>query len=252
MNINRVESSFILSKNACCSQAEGGMVASAFPAATDAGAEILRSGGNAVDAAIATAFALCVCEPQACSLGGQSSILLHMNGCSFALEGSGRIPELLNKKIMQKEDVVHGYRATTVPTTPAVLNYAHKRFGKLSWDTVLKPAVRLAQHGYIITELQHTLLKREETLFNAVRVAVESIIISKMAKHLLLTEIYLFSLNLQQFWKKSQSKESNVSIKVRLRTSLTRTCATTMAFYVKRISIISLGQKKNPSLEQHF
>ena len=166
MDVNRVEQSFMSTRDGCCTQAQGGIVATAFPEATNAGVEVLKKGGNAVDTAIASALALCVCEPQACGIGGQSSILLHINGCSFALEGSGKIPALLDRKQMTHDDVVSGYKATTVPTTLAVLSYTHKRFGELPWSEVIAPAIRIASEGYRISKLQNYLLKREQQLFS--------------------------------------------------------------------------------------
>ncbi len=165
-NFSRIERSFVSTPDGCCSQAQGGIVATAFPDATNAGAEILKQGGNAVDAAIASALALCVCEPQACGIGGQSSVLLHINGCSFALEGSGKIPALLDRTEMTLDDVVSGYRATTVPTTLAVLSYAHNKFGQLSWSEVIAPAIQIASNGYRISKLQNYLLKRERHFFS--------------------------------------------------------------------------------------
>ena len=69
-----------------CAVAQHGMVSTAFPEATAAGVEMLRRGGNAVDAACAAAFALAVCEPQASGLGGQSHAMLHFQGKTIAID----------------------------------------------------------------------------------------------------------------------------------------------------------------------
>ena len=144
------------------------MVAAAHPDATRAGVSMLKNGGNAVDAAVAAALALCVCEPQACSLGGHSHGLLHINGRSLFLDGSGRVPLFLDRAKVSETDVRYGYKGTSVPTTPVVLACMQKRFGRLSWPQVLEPAIELAEDGYRITQLQHDLQQRELNLFQMV------------------------------------------------------------------------------------
>lgn len=89
MNIHRIEKNFVPTSDGKCSVAERGMVATAFPDATHAGVEILKMGGNAVDAARAAAMALGVCEPQGSGLGGQSMANLHINGKTIAINGFG-------------------------------------------------------------------------------------------------------------------------------------------------------------------
>jgi len=141
-----------------------GMVATAHFAATKAGVEILDHGGNAMDAAVAAAFALGVCEPQASGLGGQTMMLLHVaeTGQTVAVDGSSRAP---NRAVMEalsiKASRLLGYGATTVPSTPATLGYVLERYGTLRLEQVLKPAIDLAETGVQITELQRKLQKRE-------------------------------------------------------------------------------------------
>ncbi|UCG89477.1 MAG: gamma-glutamyltransferase [Gemmatimonadota bacterium] len=145
------------------------MVASAFPDATAAGVEMLAQGGNAIDAACAVGFALGVCEPQASGLGGQSTGLVHFEGRTFAVDGSSRAPSLAHKTRLEKARRRRlGYRATTVPSTPAACGWLHRHYGRLDWATVLEPAVRLARQGYRITQLQHDLQVRECDNFEAI------------------------------------------------------------------------------------
>ncbi len=169
MRIRRVEGRFEQTADRRCAEAPGGMVASAFPDATSAGVEVLAQGGNAIDAACAVGFALGVCEPQASGLGGQSTGLVHFEGRTFAVDGSSRAPSLAHKSRLKSRDTLRvGYRATTVPSTPATYRWLHQQYGKLDWRTVLEPAIRIARDGYHITQLQHDLQVRERENFLAV------------------------------------------------------------------------------------
>jgi gamma-glutamyltranspeptidase/glutathione hydrolase len=162
MKLEKIESNFSPTEDGKCATSGGGMVSTAFPDATEAGVEMLRRGGNAVDAACASAFALGVCEPQASGLGGQSMAILHFHGKTIALDGSSRVPSLAHiDRIDKKTHRFQGYKATTIPSTPAVLGYLHFRYGKLDWKEILEPAIKIAKEGYAITELQHNLQKRE-------------------------------------------------------------------------------------------
>lgn len=168
MNVRRVESSFSPTDDGKCADARSGMVASAFPLATNAGAEVLQQGGNAVDAACATGFALGVCEPQASGLGGQTMALMHIDGRTVAIDGSSRVPSLAHHTRLNEGDTRTGYRATTVPSTVATFGWLHQNYGKLPWRVVLEPAIRIAREGYAITQLQHELQERERKAFRSV------------------------------------------------------------------------------------
>ena len=162
MNLEKIENSFTATDDKKCSIAKHGMVASAFPEATKAGVEILRKGGNAIDAACATAIALGVCEPQASGLGGQSMAILHINGKTITIDGSSRSPSLAHSSVFEKtRPRLVGYKSTTVPSTIAVLGYIHEKFGRLEWPKIIKPSIRIAEKGYKITQLQHDLQIRE-------------------------------------------------------------------------------------------
>jgi gamma-glutamyltranspeptidase/glutathione hydrolase len=162
MKLEHIEGRFRPTDDGKCAVSVEGMVSTAFPEATQAGVEMLRQGGNAIDAAVASAFALGVCEPQASGLGGQSMAILHYKGNTIALDGSSRVPSLAHiDRIDQKTQRFRGYKAATVPSTPAVLGYLHFRYGKLDWSKILLPAIEIARKGYRITQLQHDLQKRE-------------------------------------------------------------------------------------------
>ena len=140
-----------------------GMVATAHHRASEAGAEMLAEGGNAIDAAVAAAFALGVCEPAASGLGGQTTMLVHLadKKRTFALDGSSRAPNRTAADALPKAERLQGHRATTVPSTPATLAWALRTYGTLPLARVLEPAIRLAQKGYRVSGLQQALTRRE-------------------------------------------------------------------------------------------
>ena len=140
-----------------------GVVATAHYLATEAGVQMLEAGGNAFDAAVAAAFALGVVEPAASGLGGQSMMIIHdaANRKKLCLDGGSRAPNRVEPGLMDRTERLRGHRATTVPTTPAVLGWALQRFGTLPLSDVLAPAIRLAKNGYRVSPLQHFLTKRE-------------------------------------------------------------------------------------------
>jgi len=141
-----------------------GMVSTAHYRATEIGARILEQGGNAVDAAVACAFALGVCEPHASGLGGQTMMLINLagEGRTFCLDGSSRAPNRAVKELFNEKAVrLSGHGATTVPSTPATLGYALKTYGTLPMKEILEPVILLARDGYQITSLQRKLQRRE-------------------------------------------------------------------------------------------
>ena len=135
-------------------------VATAFPLATEAALEILRAGGNAADAAAAAAWALCVCEPAASGLGGQTLVLVHLaDGRTRVIDGHSRAPAAASCALIGKDQQRHGYRSATVPSTPATLDHFQRRYGTMSRQRVMAPAIRIAEQGYAITPLQHRQLQ---------------------------------------------------------------------------------------------
>ena len=142
---------------------EKGMVATAHFKATEAAKSILKKGGNAIDAAVCGAFALGVCEPAASGLGGQTMAMFYNaeNRKTIAFDGSSKAPHRVPPGELRKKELLRGHKATTVPSTPAVLTYLLKTYGTMSLSDVLEPVIILATKGYKVTELQHALMQRE-------------------------------------------------------------------------------------------
>ena len=129
-------------------------VATSCAPATDAAVSVLRRGGNAVDAAVAAAFALAVCEPSGSGLGGQASMLVAVAGEPvLAVDGHSRAPMAVTRRDVRRHDQISGYRACTVPTLTSVLGLAQARWGALAWPLVLEPAIVLAEEGYRLTRI---------------------------------------------------------------------------------------------------
>ncbi|MBB5232954.1 gamma-glutamyltranspeptidase/glutathione hydrolase [Deinococcus budaensis] len=132
--------------------AHRGMVATSQPLAAQAGLSLLQAGGNAVDAAIATAAALTVAEPTSNGIGGDLFALVWAGGELHGLNASGAAPEALTLDALAErhggEMPRHGWTPVTVPG--AVRGWAdlHARFGRLPFAEVLAPAIRLARGGY--------------------------------------------------------------------------------------------------------
>jgi gamma-glutamyltranspeptidase/glutathione hydrolase len=116
-----------------------------------------------MDAAVTAAFALGVCEPTASGLGGQTMMMIYdaESGRKIALDGSSRAPHRVVPGELSKKQCLHGHCAATVPSTPAVLAYALKRYGTKGLGEILAPAVRMAEEGCRVTQLKHDLGRRE-------------------------------------------------------------------------------------------
>ena len=132
--------------------ARNGVVATSQPLATQAGLHILRMGGNAVDAAIATAAALAVVEPNTNSIGGDAFAIIWDGEKLHGLNGSGRAPQSLSMEAVRERghDTIpdHGWLAVTIPGAPALWRDLHERFGSLPFEQLLEPAITYAEHGY--------------------------------------------------------------------------------------------------------
>jgi gamma-glutamyltranspeptidase/glutathione hydrolase len=126
------------------------MIASASPLASEAGLEVLHKGGNAMDAAVAVAFALAVVHPEAGNLGGGGYMIVRMaDGRTTAIDYKEMAPAAAHTGMFaNRQEASVGYKASAVPGTVAGMGLAHARFGKLSWKEVLEPARRLAAKGF--------------------------------------------------------------------------------------------------------
>ncbi len=129
-----------------------GMVVCGSSEAARAGAAMLAAGGNAVDAAVATAFALGSSEPGTSGIGGQTFILIYLkDGRSVAVDGSCYVPALANPAELQairNVGDVRGYKSVAVPGSLAALAYALERYGTKSLAEVLAPAIDIAEFGF--------------------------------------------------------------------------------------------------------
>lgn len=134
-------------------RSELGMVVSAKPMASAAGAAMLARGGNAVDAAVATAFALTVVEPSMSSIGGRSQILIRTaDGTFHGIDGGTEVPASFEASLRPPSSAGSmGYGTIAIPGTVAGLAYAQAEFGTLSLAEVLAPAISLARDGFPLT-----------------------------------------------------------------------------------------------------
>ncbi|MHA6259024.1 gamma-glutamyltransferase family protein [Sporosarcina sp. CAU 1771] len=144
--------------------AKNGMVATSQPLAAQAGIEIMRLGGNAIDAAIATAAALTVVEPTSNGIGGDAFALVWVSNKLHGLNASGPAPDLLTiekvKAAGHETMPVHGLTPITVPGVPAAWAELSQKFGKLSLLETLAPAIRYAEEGYPLTPILGKYWKR--------------------------------------------------------------------------------------------
>lgn len=134
----------------------GGMVATDAPLATDAGADILYAGGNAIDAAIAIAFALAVVHPRAGNIGGGGFAVIRLeNGDVAALDFREKAPMAASPDMYLDENggvgkgSVTGHVAAGVPGSVAGLWELHQKYGSTDWAQLLTPAIHLADEGFV-------------------------------------------------------------------------------------------------------
>lgn len=145
-----------------------GMVASAHPLASQVGLEILKKGGNAADAAVATAFALGIVEPNASGVGGGGFIIFYnaktqkVEAIDYRevapLKATADMYKGPDGRVIRKGAVI-GHRAVAVPGTVAGLDMALKRWGTMSLKDVMAPSIRIAEEGYAVSPTLNGMMK---------------------------------------------------------------------------------------------
>jgi gamma-glutamyltranspeptidase/glutathione hydrolase len=146
-----------------------GMVITTSAPASDVGAAILKKGGNAVDAAVATAFALAVTHPSAGNIGGGGFMVIRLaDGSSTTIDYRERAPMRSTQTMyldstgkIARQLTATGYLAPGVPGTVRGLALAHSKYGKLAWKDDLMPAVELAEKGFVLSPALARSLNRE-------------------------------------------------------------------------------------------
>jgi gamma-glutamyltranspeptidase / glutathione hydrolase len=148
------------------------MVAAANPLATDAGYQVLRAGGSAIDTAIAVQMVLTLVEPQSSGIGG-GAFLMHFDGNTVkAFDGRETAPAAATEKLFQGADGkplsfydgVVGGRSVGAPGVLRMLELAHKQYGKLPWASLFAPAIKLAEEGFAVSPRLAGMLKAEQHL----------------------------------------------------------------------------------------
>jgi gamma-glutamyltranspeptidase / glutathione hydrolase len=152
-------------------QGKSFMVAAANPLAVDAGYQVIKAGGSAVDAAIAVQLVLTLVEPQSSGIGGGSLMLVWDGKRVAAVDGRETAPAAATDQLFMKDgkpmafyDGVVGGRSVGVPGTVRALALAHQRYGKLPWASLFEPAITLAEQGFVISPRLATLLAKEPYL----------------------------------------------------------------------------------------
>jgi gamma-glutamyltranspeptidase/glutathione hydrolase len=148
------------------------MVAAANPLATQAGYQVLKQGGAAIDAAIAVQMVLTLVEPQSSGIGG-GSFLVYSDGKRVqSYDGRETAPASADEHLFQdkdgkpvsREEGVVGGRSTGAPGVLRMLELAHKQHGKLPWKALFQPAIQLAQNGFAVSPRLNALISHDKYL----------------------------------------------------------------------------------------
>lgn len=144
-------------------RARHAIVASQSPLASKIGSDVMKKGGNAIDAAVAVAIAMAVTYPEAGNLGGGGFMLIRFaDGRTTSIDYREMAPKAANRDIFVDKEgnlikgegsSTVGYRASGVPGTPAGLEYAFKKYGsgKIKWTDLIEPSRLIAQNGFVLT-----------------------------------------------------------------------------------------------------
>jgi gamma-glutamyltranspeptidase / glutathione hydrolase len=150
---------------------QNGMVASAHPLATDAGVEMLKQGGNAIDAAVATTLAISVVEPFSAGIGAGGFALVKVGSNVETLDFRERAPKKASRNMyldaqgkVRPNVSLEGHLAAGVPGTISGLAAIHQKYGKLPWRTVVAPAIKLARNGFTVSEIYTEQAKSKQKL----------------------------------------------------------------------------------------
>ena len=155
-------------------KAESYSIATRHHLATDIGVKVLENGGNAIDAAIAVAFALAVVNPSAGNLGGGGFMLLHLaeTNESFSIDYRERAPIKSFEKMFQDDsgEVIKGLSlnsilASGVPGTVSAMFYASEKFGTKNIKTLINPSIELAKNGFVLSDFQAKNLNKYKQKF---------------------------------------------------------------------------------------
>lgn len=152
---------------------KNGMVVSAHPLATEIGLSILKQGGNAYDAAVATQFALAVCYPRAGNIaGGGFMVSRSQDGNIETLDFREKAPKKATETMYLDENgnpiqnlSTQGYLAVGVPGSVAGMYEIHLQKGKLPWAKLIEPAIQLAKNGFVLTEAEANKLNDYQDVF---------------------------------------------------------------------------------------
>ena len=146
-----------------------GMVCTSQPLAAQAGLDILKKGGNAVDAMIATAICMTVLEPTSNGIGSDAFDIVWYNGKLYGLNGSGPAPSLATLDAMKKKGrssmPERGWDSVTVPGAPGVWAELHRRFGRLPFKELFAAAIDYAENGFPVHPMVSRMWKTAEKTF---------------------------------------------------------------------------------------
>ena len=153
--------------------ADHGMVVSAHPQSSMIGTKILQAGGNAIDAAVATEFALSVCYPEAGNIGGGGFMLIRLNdGKTDVIDYREKAPQLASRDMYldKSGNVIEGlstktHLASGVPGTVDGMISAHSKYGVLPFKDVIQPAIDIAENGFPLTKEQAARFNSSRAIF---------------------------------------------------------------------------------------